>query len=663
MSLPRFWIALLIAALLIPAAGHAPQAARPGLQASPCTFTLPQGEREGSTVVCATLSVPEAYENPGGATIELAVVVIKSLSSNPRPDPIFFAQGGPGGSTIEYFTQVLFDSPLRNRRDLVLFDQRGTLNSSPALLCPEFLDETIKVLDEELTIEQENLIYRQAADNCHARLVSEGINLSAFNSYENAQDVDTLRQALGYQKINFYGVSYGTLLGLHLMKAFPDGLRSVILDAVVPTNIDFNPESARTADRALTELFSACQADPECSRAYPNLEKTFFDLIDRLDKQPAAIHLSDSEKGATYKALLDGDAMISTVFQSLYATELLPLLPKMIADASAGRWTLVERVQSLVTFDRTIAEGMYYSVICSEDADFDPAKIDYTGIRPRLLKDERANNEALIQVCKDWNVAQLGPAADEPVVSDVPALLLNGRFDPITPESYGRLAAQTLSHSYVFTFPNTGHGAFGDDCADRIMADFIDNPSQKPDSSCIEQARIDFVTPKDVVDFPVLIKALNLEPNALVQFGLAALLGLVLLTAWLVYPVAWLARVMGGRAGRPTPIYGHLAPWAAMLAGLFVLAFGVALAVVSVLLVRDNNVLVLFGIPAAYRWIFIFPLIAGLLSLAMAALAAAGWRGTYWPGWRKVYYTLLALAAVGCTLLFGVTGALWGLIG
>ena len=666
-SFIRIFIAAAIVSLILPFTviqpAQAGAAATPEIQAAPCPFDLPEGVQEGVDVSCGNLQVPERYDDPNGNTISLAVAVIKSTSPNPRPDPIFFAQGGPGGSTLDYFTQVLFDSPLRAQRDLVLFDQRGTLYSDPALMCPEFLDENIKIFDQELSDEEENILFRKAADACRQRLTSEGVNLSAFNSLENAHDVDTLRQSLGYAKINFYGVSYGTLLGLHLMRLHPEGLRSVVLDAVVPTQVDFNPESARTADRSLSEMFSACKADAECNRVYPELENVFFEVVDRLDAAPVMINITDLDKGETHAALLDGDGMIQLVFQSLYASELLPLLPKMIYDARAGRMTFLERIQSLMVFDRSLAEGMYYSVICAEDADYDPDQVDYSGIRPRLVEGEKQNNQAFLQVCQDWNVSQLGPAVDDPVASDIPTLVMNGRFDPITPETYGKLAAQTLSHSFVFTFPNTGHGAIGDACADQIMDEFITNPAQEPDSSCIGEETIDFVSSEDVVDLPILIQALNLDPQALVKVGLVVLFGLVLLSAWLVFPIVWLVRVVRSRPGRPTPFHAHLAPWLAMLTGLLVLVFGIALIVVTVILVQDNNILILMGVPAQYRWIFIFPLLAGLLTLVFLVQAIAGLAGSYWSGWRKTYITLLALSAIACTILFWVTGALGGLVG
>ena len=639
------------------------QAGTPQYEQAACMFTLPAGMVEGRDITCGYLTVPERYEDPQGPTIRLAVAIIKSKSPNPQPDPVFFAQGGPGGSTLDLFPGLLMDHPLRENHDLVLFDQRGTLYSQPKLACPEIFDETLKVLDKDLSDAESNQLYRQAADACRARLAGAGVELSAFHNLGNAQDVDSPRQALGYDQINFYGVSYGTLLALHVMREFPNGLRSVILDGVVPPQIDFNFEATRTIDGAFTQLFEACAADTDCNHDYPELEKVFFDQVAALDKQPVTISLSDPQTGKVYPALINGDALIQTLVQAIYSSELLPLLPKMIYDVRAGEYTLVERVLSIVTFDQTVMEGMYYSVICAEDGTYDPAKVDYTGIRPRLLKNENADSQAFSQLCADWNVTQIGAQADAPVVSSVPTLILNGRFDPVTPERYGKLVAQTLENSYVFTFPNTAHGAIGNECANQMMESFVNKPNATPDSACLGQQKLKFITSKDVIDFPVMIKALNLDVASLVQVGLMALLVLALLSAWVVYPLAWIVRVARGREGRATPPLGKLAPWVALLSGLVVLIYGVGLAIATANMVQANDMLILVGIAAKYRWVFVLPPIFTVLALGMLFLAAMGWSGKFWSGWRKVYYTLLALAAAGCVALMAVTGGLAGWMG
>lgn len=661
--LPRPVSALIIVLLLLSAVRPATVFAQSGgvvFRDDSCMFEMPEGVVEGVDVRCGYLTVPERYENPDGPSIELAVAVIQSTSDNPRPDPIFLNQGGPGGSTIDYFTQVMFDSPLRAERDLVLFDQRGTLHSEPALMCPETLEKTIEILDQDIPDDEANRIFREVADACQARLVREGIDLSGFNSLENARDIDSLRQALGYDQINLYGVSYGSLLALHTMRDFPEGLRSVILDAVVPTQVDFNPEGVRTMDRAFTELFNACAADAECNRAYPDLEREFFDLVDRLEKDPVMVDLVDIDTGQPYPALIEGDSLIQLLFQTLYSTELLPLLPKMIHDIRDGRYNVAERILSIITFDRTGAEGMYYSVVCAEDGDFDPDAVNYDGIRPRLLKGERESIQTLLQICQDWSVEQIGDQYDQPVTSTIPTLILNGRFDPITPESYGKQAAETLPNSFVFTFPNTGHGAIGDECADQVMVEFLNDPSAEPSRACLGERTIDFVTGRDVIDFPSIIRALNLHTPSIILLVSMILCVLFLLGAWLVYPLAWIVRMASGKEGHPTNLLGHLSPWTAMFNGLFGLIFLVGLVVAASQMIAENEILILMGISSTYRWVFVFPVLSAILTLLMMAQLVAGLAGRYWSVWRKIYFFLLVGAALICVGLYAYSGALTG---
>lgn len=634
----------------------------PGLESAPCMFTVPEGMLEGQDLACGYLTVPAKYEQPEEGSIRLAFAVIKSSASNPQSDPIFFAQGGPGGSTLDLFPQLLAESPLRGDRDLVLFDQRGTLYSEPNLACPEVFEETKRTLDQDLSDEEANRYYKEAVLACRDRMVSEGIDLSAFNSLENARDIEALRVALGYDQINFYGVSYGTLLGQHLMREFPGSLRSVILDAVVPSQIDFNFQAVRTIDASMSALFNACTVDAECNGAYPDLEKTFFDLVDRLDANPVEIALSDFNTGESYPALLDGDTLLSTLTQGLYSTELLPLLPKMMIDVGAGRYTLIERVLSLVVFDQTVMEGMYYSVICAEDGVYKPAEVDYSGIRPRLLEGEVESSQTFSDVCQAWRVDQLGDRVDQPVQTDIPVLVMNGRFDPVTPQRYGELTAETFTNHFIFTFPNVGHGTIGDSCAESMMAAFIADPMQAPDSSCMETLGIDFISGRDVIDFPVVIRALNLDTMSLLTLGGLIILALIFLFSLLGFPLAWLIRVVRSQPGRPTPLAGKLAPWLAVLAGALLTASLIGLVVAMVQMVQDNDILVLMGYPAGYAWVFALAMIFALISLALLGLSVAGWMGQYWTTLRKVYFTLVSLLGLGVTLMLLLSGALTALL-
>jgi pimeloyl-ACP methyl ester carboxylesterase len=670
----RTWLILATlvtaAALLLPVQAVQPvlaapaQAGVPRYEKGPCTVKIPAGVQEGTDLECGKLIVPELYEAPEGPTISLAVVIIKAKETPKQPDPVVFAQGGPGASTIDYFIQVLPSGRLRTNRDLVLFDQRGTLNSKPNLFCQEIFDETIATLPLNLKAAEAEQRYNAAAMQCHDRLAKQGVNLQAYNSVENASDIESLRIALGYDQINLYGVSYGTLLALHTMHQYPDALRSVIIDSVVPMDKNFNYDAPNSEDRAFTELFKACQEDAKCSAAYPNLEKTFFDLVARLNKKPVTIKLTDAEDGKVYDALINGDTLISSFFQMLYITEIIPFLPKTIEDISLGHYSFLERILSQTALDRTTSYGMYFSTTCAEVGDVDPAQFTYQNIRPEIAKDQAIYNAGNAALCKAWNVPVLDPAQEKPVVSDIPTLIFNGRFDPITPPAYGQEVADTLSHSYYFVFPNTGHGAISSTaCADRIFLEFLNDPQTKPDGSCIAQIpAVTFITNRDVVNLPRMTHLLNLEGTSAVELGLLGFCLLILLTGVVIFPLLWLIRVVRSKPGKPTPFLAHLAPWTAAIDAGLILIFVIGLIAVIFVMVSKEDMRYLFGIPSNAAPILVAPPLAALVTLVMCAFSITGWAGSYWSIGRKIYYSLVTLAGIGCVAVLGYWGMLTALI-
>jgi pimeloyl-ACP methyl ester carboxylesterase len=646
-----------------------PAAARPPSQPRSAAFRptecaplveLPLGFAPGADFECGYLTVPEQHSQPDGSTIELGVVILKSNGPSPRPDPLVMAQGGPGGSTIHTYATLLLDSPLRRERDIVLFDQRGTLRSKPALLCPENIELTLRTIEQNLGRAEEERLSDEALMQCRARLLREGANLSAYDSLENSADVEALRMALGYDQINLYGVSYGTLLALHVVRDFPGSLRSVILDSVVPPQVNFLEQAARSENRALSEFFGACAADARCNPSYPNLEQVFYEQAQQLDRQPARVPMTDPETGVTYRAVVRGDTFQELFFQMLYATELLPLLPQVIYDARDGRYETFGRIASLFVFERTIAEGMYFSVACAEDADFDPTGAADPALRPQIAERAVRDAQHLVELCRRWDVEPLGSRVDRPVESDVPTLVLTGRFDPITPPPFAAQAAETLRNSYLLSFPSAGHGIFpSEPCAEQVITEFLDDPQTRPDATCLNgRGPPDFVAPGDVLRLPSLFGLLNLERGSragLVLFGGALL---TLLSAWAALPLAWLIQLIRGRSRASAPRLARAVPWLALLNGALLVFFVVAL-VVAVVLNRDQQVLLLIGVPRELAWLFVLPIGSALLTVVLLVGVAVAWRAGAWSLASRLYRSLLALAAVLCVgMLAG-----WGMVG
>jgi pimeloyl-ACP methyl ester carboxylesterase len=464
---------------------------------APCPVELPQSVIVGKDIVCGYVTVPEEHAHPDGDTIRLAVAVIKSTGDNPSPDPLVIEAGGPGGSTLASIPSMLSAADLRARRDIVLVEQRGTLYSDPYLLCKEISDVATKMLGQGLSVEEKSALETEALTACRDRLIEEGVNLSAYDSLENAADIVMALTALGYDEFNFYGVSYSTMLAQHLMRDYPHRLRSVILDSVAPLSVNGFVQLPNSADRAFRLLFESCEADPACNQHFPNLETVFFDLVEELNKNPVTVRF-----GAPWQIaeLMTGDRLIGQLFDSLQQG-LTPMLPATIYALADGETSLMTRIGTPRSLPKAmLINGMTLSVLCAEEMDYTDADFDLEGAYPQIGTVLRDNLD-IRDYCAVWNVEPLSADVAVPVVSDIPTLIMSGEFDPNTPPSAGSLVAETLSNSYAYTLPGISHSVLSNSiCAQSILLDFLDDPTHEPDASCIADMGLQFIVPTDDIE-------------------------------------------------------------------------------------------------------------------------------------------------------------------
>ncbi len=208
-------------------------------------------------------------------------------------------------------------------------------------------------------------------------------------------------------------------------------------------------------DAAFQKLFAACKSDSNCNQHYPNLEMVFYQLVEELNQVPVRIPVSNPETEEKFPAaVVDGDTLLEMTFQMMYAGSLIPTLPRMIYDLKDGDYDFFSKIFELLVFDRSISLGMYYSVICSEDADFSPNDVHLEGVHPEISRIEKDTPEDLLEICGIWKVDQLAPEVDQPVSSSVPTLLLSGYFDPITPPDYAAEAAKNPQPQPACHIPN-----------------------------------------------------------------------------------------------------------------------------------------------------------------------------------------------------------------
>jgi pimeloyl-ACP methyl ester carboxylesterase len=465
----------LILAVAVPVCRAAPP---PALRLSGCelsqSFDLTLIKAE-----CGRLAVPEDPARPQGRQIDLAVAVVPAVSTDKRPDPLFVLAGGPGMGAIAFYTSVAAAfEPIRRDRDIVLVDQRGT-GGSNALDCSSGAPDEFNASRAALLEQTRRCL---ASLRAHARVRFYTTTLAA-------QDLDRVRAALGYRRIDLYGSSYGTVLAQEYIRRFPGRVRSVILDGVVPPQVAIGADSALDAQTAVSRLFARCVRERACHARFGDPADTYRALSAQLAGHPVPVELTDPTSGASQRVQFTSYQLQMVLRLANYTPQLAALLPLDLHEAAAhdfaplaGQFQLIDRL-----YGQAIASGMNNTVVCAEDVPFyhvTPAE------RARLARTFLGTSQldALRAICSVWPRGPVDPQFHAPLHSDVPALLLSGSDDPITPPRYAAEASRGFAHSLSLTVKGFGHGQLTDPCVPRIMARFVARAAVSGlDAACIRR--------------------------------------------------------------------------------------------------------------------------------------------------------------------------------
>jgi pimeloyl-ACP methyl ester carboxylesterase len=458
----------------------------PRFETGPCAYRLGAGQDDGQSVVCGFVVVAERHAVPEGRTIRLPVAIYKALSPTPAPEMTVLLAGGPGLSDQSFATLLTAYGPayqgLAAQHDVVIFDQRGTGKAQPALQCPEMGGDLLPL--SALLVER---------SQCRDRLLAAGIDLAAYTTTESAADVNDIRLALGYPAMTIIGGSYGTDLGLAVVRDFGPTVRSLTLASVVPPQQPFFFDFVPGFDRALRSLFADCAADPACNGPYPDLQLAYQSTVARLDQTPAHLAVRDSASGTITSRPINGAAYTLYLSLAFYSTDIIPWMPDMLSRGARGDFTWLQTLfPGLVgsPLDPR-ASGMQASVVCSKNPTQTQLDTVFASTR-EALPEVRAGLEQRsrdwLAICDTWPSRGADPRANDPVTSDRPAVLISGQFDPITPPSNAATAKRTLANAVTVTLPGGGHiplfpGTPPGDCGFAIMLSNIDNPGQ-PDFTC-----------------------------------------------------------------------------------------------------------------------------------------------------------------------------------
>ena len=417
--------------------------------------------------LCGSVQRPLDAAQPQGVQINVNYAVLPALARNKRPDPVFFFAGGPGQSAIEIAPQVAaMLARFANRRDIVLIDQRGTGRSAP-LLCD--VDDPSLPLTELFSIERQ----RERVAACLVRLKALPYgDLRFFTTTLAVQDADAVRVALGAERINVVGASYGTRAALEYQRLYPQRVRRTVIDGVAPADMVLPAAVSTDNQAALDALFTACEADKACASREPQLRERWRAWLASLPRTVSLRHpLTDRSERLT----LTRETLLALVRGPLYAPTLSAALPAAIGQATQGRLDALAALAQALGGRRGVrmAAGMHFSVVCAEDFPRLEATTDKPG-------SDFGDSFATLyrETCAAWPRGAVEPSFYALSAAQSATLVLSGGIDPVTPPRHGERVAKALgAKARHVVVANAGHGVMGLGCMRDVLFRFVDAPT------------------------------------------------------------------------------------------------------------------------------------------------------------------------------------------
>jgi pimeloyl-ACP methyl ester carboxylesterase len=441
-----------------------------------CHLPTPAAEERRDTVVqpctiagtaeparCVTVRVRESASS--SREIDLRVIVVPAQTPAPLPDPIVPLAGGPGQGAATLAANLLPRfAPYRDQRDIVFVDQRGT-GGSNGLRCESPI-ATAALMG--------TLFDHAGLTSCRDDRARHA-DLTRYTTAAAARDYQAALDHLGYREANLIGISYGSRLALEIARQLPLRVRTLTIEAVVPPAFAWPSLGAADADAALDTLIDDCAADGACRQAFPRFRQDVDLAFTLVRRASVTVAVRDPSTGATSPVRFGESDLAYATRGILYGNDSLSL-PLWFRNAAEGDFTAfaqayVNRARAL---DAQIALGVHFGVYCAEDLPFvnwPAAERAADGTRlGRFLLDQYR------RACEVWPRASIDAAFRDPVRSSVPALVMAGRRDPVTPPRTAEDVVRTLPRSALVIWPGGAHGADGltsPACRISIVRDFL----------------------------------------------------------------------------------------------------------------------------------------------------------------------------------------------
>jgi pimeloyl-ACP methyl ester carboxylesterase len=442
---------------------------------APCTLS-PQFGPAAVEAQCGTLSVPEDRSQPRGRRIDLAIAWVPGDNQGALAlDPVFLLAGGPGQSARQTYPQVAAAfGKVQDHRHVILVDQRGTGDSNP-LTC-DFGEDGEAALDTPEAA-------RALTERCRDTL-SKKADLRFYTTTDAVRDLDAVRAALGVDRINLLGISYGTRVAQQYAMRYPRHTRALVLDSVAPNRLVLGNDFAANLERALDLQFGQCEKSRACVAALGHPRQQLDALMATLRAQAPMVRYRDAATGESKEERLEPEAVAGLMRMYAYVPMVSSLLPLQLHEAAQGRYEGLMALSRMLgeSLDEQMAMGMQLSVVCSEDA---PGFAADPAAEGTLLGN--LFSQSLGAQCAVWPKGAMPADFHQPLTGNVPTLVLEGEFDPVTPPRYGEEVVASLSNARLLVLKGQGHNVIGAGCMPKLFAQFLQTANPKTlDATCLE---------------------------------------------------------------------------------------------------------------------------------------------------------------------------------
>lgn len=415
------------------------------------------------------LTVKENRSSEKSNLIELVFVRLKSTAAKPG-FPVVYLDGGPGSSAIniarlpEYARAFL---KLREVGDVILLDQRGVGRSRPLVrLSPEALPND--------AFANQDVAFRALRDRTKSAAEyfrSQGVDIQAYNTVESANDVEDLRKALGATKLNLVGFSYGTHLGLAVIRQHGANLNRVVLIGTEGQN--HTRKLPGSSDKSLEHLAKLAAQDPTVSGKLPDLVGALKRVLARLEKEPITLTINDQKTRKPIEVKVGKFGLQLILMRDLGDTNDLPFFPAMIYTIDKGDYSMLKRLVerrfneygagvSLMTFMMDAASG------ATKQRDAQIAREAKTAILGNAM------NFPFPEIGEALGNPDLGDKFRSPINTSVPTLFISGSLDNNTPPFQADEVRRTFKQSTHLIVENAGHESMLNEAAvQQLAADYL----------------------------------------------------------------------------------------------------------------------------------------------------------------------------------------------